>query len=140
MKGCYNFNFATVSKDSFVILVMWSCSAFCPRCQISHCLSSIAMMIVKMLNWKMFGLNRMCRSGRNIPVVAFGTEGNHKISQSLQPVLWPRCEPKAFLTKSHNYTFKLTCSMQLAVSVRFSLSTCSNRAIFLKMSFLIPMT
>jgi len=96
--------------------------------QISHYTSSNATIIVKLLKWKTFGLNRLCRSVRNIPVVAFGAEENHKISQWLQPVLWPRCEPRTFLTKTHSCTFKLTCSVQLAVSVRFSLSTCFNRA------------
>jgi len=36
MKECDNLNTATVSKDSFVILVMWSCSAFYPRDVRSH--------------------------------------------------------------------------------------------------------
>jgi len=93
-----------------------------------------------MLKWKTFGLNRLCRSGRNIPVVVFGTEENHKISQSLQPVLWARSEPRTLVTKTHSCTFKLACSVQRAISVRFSLSTFSNCAIFQKMSFSIPKT
>jgi len=73
-----------------------------------------------MLKWKTFGLNRLYRSGRNIPVFAFGTEENYKMSQSLQPILWPRSEPRTFLTKTHSCTFKLACSAKLAISVRFS--------------------
>jgi hypothetical protein len=135
MKECYNLNFATVSKDSFVILVMWSCSAFCPRDVRSH--TVYRQMLWWLLNAEMekFGLNRLCRSGRNIPVVVFGTEENHKISQSLLPILWPRSEPRTFVTKTHSCTFKLACSVQRAISVRFDLSILSNCAIFQKCPF-----